>query len=53
MTQIFWEANRCVDKLAKLGAVQLTDFLILYEPQPVVDNFLGYVWYTVIASVMK
>ena len=38
VTHIFREVNRCTDRLAKMGAVQITDFLILYEPPPVVDN---------------
>lgn len=40
VTHIFREVNRCADRLAKMGAVQITDFLILYEPPPVVDNLL-------------
>ena len=40
VTHIFREVNRCADRLAKMGAVQITDFLILYEPPHVVDNLL-------------
>ena len=40
VNHIFREVNRCADRLAKMGAVQITDFLILYEPPPVVDNLL-------------
>ena len=42
MSHIFRETNRCVDRLATMGAVQLIDFLILYEPPPVVDNLLTF-----------
>lgn len=40
VTHIFREVNRCADRLAKMGAVQIIDFLILYEPPLVVDNLL-------------
>lgn len=42
MTQIFREANRCIDKLANMGATQHMDFLLLYEPPSVVDNMLAF-----------
>ena len=42
VTQIFREANRCADKLANMGATQLTNFLLLYEPPPAVDNLLAF-----------
>ena len=38
VTHIFREANKCAYRLAKMGVVQLTDFHILYEPSPVMDN---------------
>ena len=40
MTHIFREANRCVDIMARMGADLVSDFQILYEPLPVVDNAL-------------
>ena len=42
VTQIFREANRCADKLANMGATQPTDFLLLYEPPPLVDNMIAF-----------
>ena len=42
VTHIFREANRCADKLANIGATQPTDFLLLYEPPPLVDNMLAF-----------
>ena len=42
VTHIYREANRCADKLAKMGATQDTDLLILYEPLPVVDDLLAF-----------
>lgn len=37
VTHIYWEANRCADRMAKMGADLATDFQILYKPPPVVD----------------
>lgn len=42
MTHIFKEANRCADKLANMGATQSADFLLLYEPPPVVVDLLAF-----------
>lgn len=42
MTHIFREANRCADKLANMGATQSADFLLLYEPPPVVVDLLAF-----------
>jgi len=42
MTHIFRETNKYADRHAKMGAVQLTDFLILYESLLVVDNLLAF-----------
>ena len=42
MTHIFREANRCADIMAKMGAELVSDFQILYEPPPVVDNALAF-----------
>ena len=42
MICIFREANRCADKLANMGATQLTNFLLLYELPPAVDNLLAF-----------
>ena len=42
VTHIYREANHCVDKLAKMGATQDTDLLILYEPPPVLDDLLAF-----------
>ena len=39
---IFREANRCADRLAKMGADLTTDFQISYEPPPVVDSVLTF-----------
>lgn len=37
MTHIHWKANRCADRMAKMGADLATDFQILYVPPLVVD----------------
>jgi len=42
VTHIFREAYRCANKLANMGAIQLFDFLLLYEPLPVMDNMLTF-----------
>ena len=42
VTHIYKEANCCADKLAKMGATQDIDLLILYEPPHVVDDLLGF-----------
>ena len=42
VTHIFREANRCADNMAKMGADLVSDFQILYEPPPVVDNALAF-----------
>ena len=42
VTHIYREANCCANKLAKMGATQDTDLLILYEPPPVVDDLLAF-----------
>lgn len=42
MTQIFREVKRCADRLAKMGVDQTTEFQILYEPPPVMDNWLAF-----------
>ena len=42
VTHIFREANRCVDKLANVGATQAVNFLLLYEPLPVVADLLAF-----------
>ena len=42
ITHIFREANRCVDKMAKMGAYLVTDFQILYELPPMVGNALAF-----------
>ena len=42
VTHIFREANRCADIMAKMGADLVSDFQILYELMPVVDNALAF-----------
>ena len=42
MTHIFRKVNRCADRLVKMKAIQLIDFLILYEPSSVMDNLLTF-----------
>ena len=42
MTHIFREANKCADKLANMGATLSSDFLLLYEPPPVMANMLAF-----------
>ena len=42
MTHIFRKINRCIDRLAKTRVIKLTDFFILYEPPPVIDNLLAF-----------
>ena len=42
MTHNFREANRCANRLTKMRAIQLIDFLILYQPLPVVNNVLDF-----------
>ena len=39
---IFRKANGCADKLANMGATQSVDFLLLYEPPPVVVDLLAF-----------
>ena len=42
VTHIFRKANRCADKLANMRATESTDFLLLYEPPPVVVDLLAF-----------
>ncbi|XP_075649993.1 uncharacterized protein LOC142620516 [Castanea sativa] len=42
VTHIFREANKCADIMAKMGVDLVTDFQVLYEPPPVVDNALAF-----------
>lgn len=42
VAHIFQEANRCADITAKIGANLATNFQILYEPPPMVDNALAF-----------
>ena len=37
VTHIYREANRCADRMTKMGADLATDFQILYEPPSVVN----------------
>ena len=41
VTHVFREANRCADRLARLGADLHSDHLILYNPPPVVEDLLA------------
>ena len=40
MTHVFREANRCVDRLARLRADLHSNCLILYNPLPMVEDLL-------------
>nr|POE59596.1 putative ribonuclease h protein [Quercus suber] len=42
VAHIFREANRCANKLANMGATQAVNFLLLYEPPPVVVDLLAF-----------
>ena len=42
VAHIFREANRCTDKLANIGATQVVNFLLLYEPPHVVVDLLAF-----------
>ena len=42
MAHIFREANRYADKLANIEATQAVNFLLLYEPPPVVVDLLAF-----------
>ena len=41
VAHVYREANRCADRLARLGADLHSDHLILYNPPPVVKDFLA------------
>ena len=41
VVHVYKEANRCVDKLARLGADLHSDHLILYNPPPMVEELLA------------
>ena len=41
VAHVFREANRCADRLARLGADLHSNHLILYNPPPVVEDLLA------------
>ncbi|KAL0014884.1 hypothetical protein SO802_001953 [Lithocarpus litseifolius] len=41
VVHVYREANRCADRLARLGADLHSDHLILYNPPPVVEDLLA------------
>ena len=41
MAHVFMEANRCANRLARLGADLHSDYLILYNPPLVVEDLLA------------
>ena len=42
MAHIFRETNKYADKHANMGATQAVNFLLLYEPPPVVVDLLAF-----------
>ena len=43
VANVYREANRCADRLTRLGADLHSDHLILYNPPPVVEDLLDHV----------
>lgn len=41
VSHVYMEANSCADKLARMGADPISDYLLLYDSPPVVVDLLA------------